>query len=253
MKILSYKYSDTSGSDWSFDKVELSKLNLLVGNSATGKSRFLNTLFNLGKFVASEEFHSGNWELVFLHRNVTYDWRIISKGGKVDNDPGYVEYEKLIKKDSQGDIVLVDRDSNKFMFNGKEMPKLSSVETSISILKEEELIAPVREAFSIILRRNFSHDALSRVSDIQGIPQVIIDNLKKKKDLKSILKGDLRISATLFLLSDFFPEIYQSITQNYKGFFPFIESVRIRDFSKILPSVSTVRRSAGLSNSRKEK
>ena len=54
MKILEYHCQDLDGQRWDFDRVKFGNINLLVGDTATGKTRLLNTIFNLGRFVTAK-------------------------------------------------------------------------------------------------------------------------------------------------------------------------------------------------------
>ena len=38
MRILDYKYSDTAEAGWEFDRMHFGRMNLLVGDTASGKS-----------------------------------------------------------------------------------------------------------------------------------------------------------------------------------------------------------------------
>ena len=48
MKINSYQFTDVRLTGWRFSRVEFGNVSLLVGDSGAGKTRLLNTLFNLG-------------------------------------------------------------------------------------------------------------------------------------------------------------------------------------------------------------
>jgi hypothetical protein len=88
MKILEYEYEGGEEETWKFDRVKLGKVNLFVGDSATGKSRLLNTLSNLGRFVAAREFKSGSWQIVPEHSGITYTWSIRTENGSMSRSQG---------------------------------------------------------------------------------------------------------------------------------------------------------------------
>jgi septin family protein len=70
MKLLSYEVSIKDDKPWDFQRVEFKTVNLLVGPSASGKTRYLNTLFNLGRFAINQnEFKRGKWDIKFEHDN----------------------------------------------------------------------------------------------------------------------------------------------------------------------------------------
>ena len=124
------------------------------------------------------------------------------------------------------------------MFDGKQMPKLSPRETSISLLQEEEAIRPLYQAFSRIRRRLFSQDALSSVSGFQVIPPQIIAQMRKKRDLERLFRAEMNLSASLFVLSQYFKKIYQGIVDSYLQVFPFIQEARIAELSELQPNIA---------------
>src|SRR5262245_11168129 len=153
MKIIEYHYQDVDEPGWDFARVKFGRINLLVGDTATGKSRILNTIFNLGRFVAAKEFKTGNWDIVFEHAGATYTWILQTHKQNNSNESGDIARDRLLKHENQTLTPLIERNSTSFVFAGQQMPKLSPRETSISLLQEEETIQPIYQAFSIIKRR----------------------------------------------------------------------------------------------------
>ena len=74
MKILTYEYRDVDEARWRFSRVEFGKINLLVGDTSTGKTRLLNTLFNLGRFAVTKEYKRGSWDVTFEQHSKIYLW-----------------------------------------------------------------------------------------------------------------------------------------------------------------------------------
>jgi predicted ATPase len=258
MKILEYYCKDSAESGWTFSKVKFGNINLLVGNTATGKSRLLNTIFNLGRFVAANEFKNGSWDILFEHNGIKYRWILESQIKEEDREIITKEemYKYEIHKEDETynkEKILVRRDQDNFLYLDDKMPKLSLKETSASLLKEEKDFQPIIEAFSIIKRRLFHNDALKKVLDLQAIPMHIITKLdkinkapnttnsaKRKEGLKEINNADLNINAILFLLHNFFRDVFNCIVRNYKQIFLFIEDTRIAKLEDIEPKFSII-------------
>ena len=77
MKILSYESRSAAKEDLHFSRMEFGKLNLIVGDSATGKTRLLNTIFNGARLVTRRgEFYLGFWDMTFEHEGKTFHWII---------------------------------------------------------------------------------------------------------------------------------------------------------------------------------
>ena len=99
MSIVSYEYKDTLQQGESFSKIDLGKVNLFVGASGSGKTRFLNTLFNFGSFLTTgERFRRGHWKIELQASSYTYFLEYIGQG------PGETEREdELVESDADQD------------------------------------------------------------------------------------------------------------------------------------------------------
>lgn len=237
MRIIEYHYRDIEEPGWDYSNVKFSKINLLVGDTATGKSRFLNTIFNLCRFIASKEFRHGHWDIVFEHSGDTYTWNI-ETGKKEDSGEKFIKQELLFKHDGNNLIQIIKRNNKEFIFNDKQLPKLSFEELSISLLKEEDLIKPLYEGLTLIKRRLFDKDALSAASNLIPLSMGLISEIEKHRDLKKLFLTDLNLSSTLYILLKYFNEIYNLIIEQYKQFFPFIRETRVTDLSKVNPNIA---------------
>lgn len=239
MKIGEYLFHDVEAPGWEFDPVVFKKLNLLVGNTATGKTRMLNTIFSLGSFVASKQFKLGSWRLAFEHAGIEYEWAITTQSKDSSDSEGNIEEERLVKYENGEQVILVERSKNNFLFQHKELPKLALDETSISLLREEDVIRPIYEAFSMIMRRRFFHDALAKVSELQSIPTALINDLEKSRKMDIVFKANMNLNATLFLLEKYFSSEYRRIVDKYLEVFPFLKEAKIKDLSDIAPGIAT--------------
>lgn len=236
MRITSYEYKDPGQPGWKISHVTLSKINLLVGDTASGKTRFLNTIFNLGEFVKSNKFKTGNWKITFEHNKNTYTWELLSDAqDETANKPGYIKKDCIWKHNRDTLELLIERDSNKFTVEGIDMPRLPQSETAIWLLREDERIKPLYDAFSMIRRRAFSTEGTDKISLITPIPpkQLLPKNLSKKRTLRQIFDLDLGLNTTLYLLKRYSYESYKEIIVTYKKFFPFIKDIKIGDFSEL--------------------
>jgi hypothetical protein len=235
MKILTYECHSFDPDLWHFSEVEFGRINLLVGDTATGKTRLLNTIFNLGSFAVSNAFKFGMWKITFEHNKKTYKW-VLETENK-DSEP-------VIIKDNLSEITqgkeesITERNDTSFRFLNREMPKLSQKETSVYLLKEEEVIKPIYEGFSNVLRRDFSKEALIKASQYESIPLGLIEKIRKKRDLRILFQSDLSLSASLFILSEYFEDLFNKICTIYKRVFPFIVETKILDLSELNKDVS---------------
>ena len=235
MRIEAYTYRDAGDGDWRFSRVDFGRVNLLVGATSSGKSRLLNTIFNLGRFVASNQYMNGSWDLTFEHLSHMYRWQLESTS---EGEAKTVVREILDEVAPEPAFSLVQRDPQKFIFMGKDLPKLPSHQNSVTLLANEERIKPIHQAFSSILRRNFDIFGLGDATALTPVPLNLLKELRKTNDLDKLRRADLPLSCNLFLLSEFFKPVYSAISESYKSIFPFIADIAIRDITEIHKAVS---------------
>jgi hypothetical protein len=244
MRILSYEYQDLKPTRWRFSKVDLGMLNLIVGDSGSGKTRFLNTLFNLGRNVAGEQKHllSGHWTIRLEQNSSRYKWEIIIGSSSTGGKP-QVRRELLVAETNSQGSPIVDRRGRQFSFNGSRLPKLSRENTSLELLQDEDVIRPLYNGFGTISRRDFSKDGLSKYILYEVVPKNLLE--PKVKDLEQLFRMNLGLNLKLHILKKNFPEIYQSICSHYQELFPFVEEMDIVDVKNL--SLQTVVDSLGIS------
>jgi len=237
MAILSYKYNEILEGGWQFSNVELDgKLNLMVGGTGSGKTRFLNTIFNMALFALNKHPSSNaEWDVKIEHDGNVYAWSIT-----IDRTPEgtVITKEKLSKRTKDKEDVIVEREGFDFKFNGKPLPKLSERESSIYLLKNEELIKPLSQFFSRVMRRYFSEDALRQTCTLHVLDDKTLKKFESTVDLNELFAMDLGLNAKLWFLDKHFPELYSVICEYYKDIFPFIRQVKVKKEKVPFPGVT---------------
>ena len=232
MKILSYEAGGASENEIHFSKMTFGKLNLIVGNSGTGKTKLLNTIFNGARMVVQKDkFYVGFWDITLEHNSVKYRWTL-ETGKDDDESEAKIIKESIINYNEGEEITLVDRSLDLFKFNGNNLPKLSHKESSIALLQDEELIKPIYEALTLIMRRNFSGADLEQETSFQSLPQSALKKIKKTKNLKDLFHSNLNLSCKLYILSEIFKEIYDKVCAEFIATFPFVSEVKLLEADK---------------------
>jgi len=227
MQLLEYEYTE-GNTGFSFSKVNFERINLLVGDTGTGKTKFLNTIFNLGRLAVSKVLDKyGNWTVKFDVNGEVYKW--ILEIEPDEDDQKMIVKDNLYKIDDGNDIEIIKRDENHFVFEGKELPKLSRNEASISLLKDEPSIKPLFDGFGSIMKRDFyklfslSEDKYEILSNNE------INGFEKNKSLEKLFHMNHDVNIKLYFLSIYFNEIYNNIILQIKEVFNFITDVKITD------------------------
>ena len=234
MRIISYQFEGLAKSNWIFSKVELGKLNLLVGDSGTGKTRFLNTIFNLGRMAVSSKVQkNGFWKLELEQDGSIYEWELEVE--QTSSKESLVKQEHLWQKSEHGKSPIVERTESVFKFSGKALPKLPRESTSLSLLKEEENIKPLYEGFKTILKRDFSADELRENTKYDIIaPELLGEEIK---DLPQLFLTDSGVNLKLYWLSENLPGVFQKICDQYMEVFPFIRQIKIRELKSVQSNI----------------
>lgn len=226
MKILSYECHGFGKTDLTFSKVDLQKRNLIVGASGSGKTRFINTIFNAGSMAVNGPIRSGYWDITIEQDQKRYKW--IIEVGQDEEGKNIVLNEQIFRLAQNGKRKeLVQRNGDSFLFNKKPLPKLSRNETSISLLKDEDDVEPLHRGFSLIMRRQFSSDVLEKVSRFASIPIDFLQKIEKEKDLYLLFGASFPLSSKLYVLSEYFKDIYEQICREFKATFPFVSDLAI--------------------------
>lgn len=232
MKILTYEASGASENEIRFSPMKFGKFNLIVGNSGTGKTRLLNTIFNGGRMVVQKDkFYIGFWDVTIEHKNVKYRW-VIETGKNDDDDEAKVIKETILSYEGNNETTLVSRSLDSFQFKGNELPKLSHKESSISLLQDEDLIKPLYEAFTLIMRRNFSGSDLEQEGSFQSLPQAVLKKINRTKSLKDLFHSNLNLSCKLYILNEIFKTTYERICSEFRATFPFVSETGLMSADK---------------------
>jgi hypothetical protein len=240
MEIERYQCSDVAEPGWVFPEVRLRRVNLLVGDTSSGKTRFLNTIFNLGKSAVAPEFEFiGNWSVVFRHLEQRYHWAIRSEKRSRRGITISSETLEVLNKDGMPENRLVERDEKQFLFRGKSLPRLSRSSSSIHLLRDEPEIASIHHCLASIIKRSFSADALQNAARLQNIPMALLNDVSSEKDLEAVFHLDVSVSVKMYLLREFFPNVFSRVITDFRNVFPFVTEASVLRLEEISPNIQS--------------
>lgn len=231
MKLDSLSCSNTF-QEWRFDKINFFKLTLLVGISGVGKTQILKAIYSLKRIALGSSGNGIKWDVEFTTLdNNKFRW--LGEFDKNDdkNDLFYDYIESDTEKAEPKIIneklyfnkkLIIKRDSDVFLFNNNEMPKLNSSESALSILKEENLVKEAYESFKLIIFRDHTQKEGIRFGRLS------IEKLKKKfKTFKEIKESDLDTLYKLALVYDTSKDVFKSIEDRFIDVFPQVEKIKV--------------------------
>ncbi|TAH17456.1 MAG: ATP-binding protein [Cytophagales bacterium] len=120
---------------------------------------------------------------------------------------------------------MVDRTSDKILFNRQPTIKLSQQESILSLLKEEELVKPAHES----LRKLHFSNQLGFAENV-GTDLLVLNKqfLSQYNTLKKIQESDFKTSAKLFLVSQLEKStIFNIIKERFVSIFPTVEDLKV--------------------------
>ncbi len=237
MKIKELEYENKT-SKWKLEKTNFSDLTLLVGISGVGKTRILNSIWNLKEIAKGESGNGIKWNINFItNEDSEYSWsgeyehKVLPKqfyllekfDNQKENDENKpkLKAEKIIKNGETIVERITRKNSSVIFLKGKETPKLSPFESVISLFSQEDDISSAYQEFKRIIKSNFSEAAI-RVGTSYD------KELKRKPSLEEIRESHLSSEMKVGLLYNLYPKEFNKIKNHFIDVFPQISDVRLK-------------------------
>ncbi len=237
MKINSFSFRSNS-QNLHIEKVYFDNLNLLVGDSGVGKTRIISTLDLICDVAQGKErdLNDLEWSINFSHFGQNYRWDLktsifIDEALSSEQGQSEILEEKLVELIDECEMEILYRTKTESKFNNAKLPKLKRTESAISLLAEEDSIAPVAEAFKrfifnempqrIVVTMGFHSSADSVDSDSDEVDEhTRLQSFKEATvDTETVVKA--------YFLQKFFPEAFDEIKNIYIEIFPSVKDLRI--------------------------
>ena len=139
-------------------------LTLLVGASGVGKTQILRAVQNISYIAKGKSINGLEWDVTFECGDTTYQW----KGRFATAEEDKVNYFKRERQEytiineslSCGGTVIINRKDDQIKFKDELTVKLDPSRSVITLLKEENDIKPVYNAFSQIFELRNDNDGI---------------------------------------------------------------------------------------------
>jgi len=242
MKIISLRLKNNFW-EWDFDEIKFSSnLTLLVGVSGAGKTQILRAIIDLRRIANGTAINGLEWKIIFSTVNGT---EFIWEGGfdTVETNELSFEDDEKEKEDERekssliyerltsNNQVLIERNLEEIRYKGSSMPKLSSQQSMIYILKEESAIEEAFDALNKIEYRDRTINGRRLINSNQSL-----HSLKNKyKTLDSIVNSDEDIRTKLYLTYENKLDIYENIKSRFIDIFPQIGDIKVEPFKDNWP------------------
>jgi predicted ATPase len=246
---------------WTLEEMSFSPLNLLVGKSGVGKTNILKVLKSIQRagIAGADRANGCEWMIEIESTDMKLLWEakvsLVAEtsiaqfmNGNEDEDEhenekqsiekSYFLKERIIRDE---ETEIVDRTEDNFVFKGKQLPKLKNTESAISLLMEEEDIAPLNKALRrMIFSPNrfeiypFSESSLEKTR--QKYPN--LDALREARNIPSLIKA--------YILQEDYPEEFGYIKADYLDIFDTVKDIKLGRLSELDPCTSQEFNSTGI-------
>ncbi len=241
MTIQRFEFRDLS-SGWTLEPMDFSALNLLIGLSGSGKTSILRALMHVVKAAVAgyaAPWHA-EWALTVEVGAQRFTWSARTEPpeqastGRGRAPGARFVMERLALESGE---VVVQRDTERFLFRSKALPRLNPEESALRLLKAEE---PVASVVSALARARFSWGAQVGVTLVSGFfvgvgstgsshpfPETIDYYSQKVRTIEDLRENvDLPLIVLSSLLSRHFPERFLAIVKVFQEIFPNVTEVK---------------------------
>ncbi len=247
MKINSFNFRNNS-QNCHLEKTCFDNLNLLVGASGVGKTRILKALYLICNVAQGEVqmLEDVEWSIDFSHLGQKYRWELealnpTEKTFSSEQNHSEIVDEKLIKfAENNETIEILHRTKSESTLNKSQIPKLKRTESAITLLAEEESIAPIADAFkrfifnetlqNVDISVSFDPSSLILSPSLNAQLRLInIDHNASAKALETFKETSIHFATILkaYYLKRYFPQIFDEIKEAYIEIFPSVKDIRV--------------------------
>lgn len=263
MSILRYEFKDKAN-PWTLEPVEFADFSLLVGVSGVGKTRTLNSLSAVCAAGCGRNtgLYNCEWEIKVKTDKGHLTWRATTAGPpplrsfatRIQTDaedetgvefhgerrPPPVFLAEMIE-DEQGN-ELVERNHDGILLGENSRPiKMKDTESVVSLLQEEDSIAPLYQSLRNVHRSRTAQWSFIRFDS--GRIKKIEEEVASVEDLQNKL---LPMGQKAYVLQQKFTDEFTKVFEAYQEIFPQVQRISVGPLSQFRQSSTEDELSVGL-------
>ncbi len=231
MRINYLEYHDRK-SGWKLERTYFNDLTLLVGASGAGKTKILNAIIlirdvGINNIPEKHLLNGISWKIGFEISNKNYEW--ILGFNFIEGKNGLRSIKKHIKFEEvkcNNEEIASRNSEGKIFFEMKEIPRLPSDQSLISLLKEEQLINPIFEEFEKIISSQSHEKSKMTLIDVME-PNHYKIKIKELSTIEKIRTSNYDSYTKLVLASQNAQSIFRNIENDFSSIFPNVEKIKV--------------------------
>lgn len=223
---------------WNIKDAQFANTTLLVGASGVGKTKILRALRALYYVTLGNSFKGIEWKISFSQDGKDYLWEGEFGLDGIPNPLTFIgeEMYPIVKERLVEDgTILIQRDSAGLLYRGEETVRLDKYRSAIDLLKEEEGLGSVVEAF----RQVYELEDASRIMLPFETSDAIFTKPQTLDDIK-IRRKDSPMH-NLYLLKKNCLGEFKTISETFMSIFPLVEdidfTVEYHDGNNVIPNL----------------
>lgn len=237
MKIRSIEYKNHS-TGLTIKKIQFHHLTLLVGASGVGKTQILKAILDIKNIATGQSVNGAEWKINFTIGEKEYNWK--GKFSVSNSLTDHLEYfydmsldadiseedlpNVLYEELSLNKVPIFSRHNDNIIFKKEKTVKLSKKKSLIDLLKEEDEIKELEDAFrSIKYKDNTTNEGLSIIFNDYSDPEMF-DTLEKIKS------SNRAILTKLYYAFHNKLNVFDEIQERFIEIFPNVESMEFVQF-----------------------
>lgn len=190
-------------------------LNLLVGYSGAGKTTILRLIQGVALMGSGRGRLKidASWEMVLQINGQEVYWGAEMRAPKQDGDGNPTFIRETVRI---GQELTVDRGEGRFLFQGRSLPRLKESESALSLLQDEDVLAPVHQFLSkIFLNRSVVLEQMAPI-----VPRALLNALSERfHSFEEVRAGSLDPLLKFYVLQKEYPEAYERLFRLYSEIF----------------------------------
>ena len=207
---------------WNIKDAQFANTTLFVGASGVGKTQILRALQMLSHIALGHSSEGIEWEISFSQNGRDYRWQ--GEFGLIDSQAsfgleGRGVYPVIKECLVEGKSILIQRDIAGLKYRGEETVRLDKSRSAIDLLKEEDGLDSVVEAFRQVYELDDEPRFMIpfKTSDTILTEPQTLDNIKIRRKEPSIYN--------LYLLKKNCPSEFETISEAFMSIFPLVENI----------------------------